>query len=135
MNTYPKMNEEIKRLLVLDTENPLDIYAAARIEELEKQVSGLSSIIDSQKETNLALCGKVADLTAMANQLERLNRINVGIVDEYQKNIIPGFRERTEKVEANNKELIKALQDAINSPKGVVPDSCMGFYNPEGDYQ
>lgn len=37
VNTYPQMNKELKNLLRL-TEQPMAIYAAARIEELEGQL-------------------------------------------------------------------------------------------------
>lgn len=37
VNTYPQMNRDLKDLLRL-TEQPMAIYAAARIEELEGQL-------------------------------------------------------------------------------------------------
>lgn len=45
IQTYPEMNEKIKHLLGLDKDDPIDMYAAARIEELEAEVKRL-------KETN-----------------------------------------------------------------------------------
>lgn len=33
--------------------------------------------------------------------------------------------------EEMNQRLLQALHDAINLPKGVVPDSALEFYNPE----
>ena len=56
------------------------------------------------------------------------------IIDEYQKEIIPGFQERTEEAEAENKRLLVALHESIASPKGVVPDSAVEFYDPERFY-
>ena len=42
------------------------------------------------------------------------------IIDEYKKEIIPGFQERTEEAEAENQRLLVALHESIASPKGVV---------------
>jgi len=41
MKTYPEMNDKIIDLLRRDTGNPLMLYAAQRIEELEADVRGL----------------------------------------------------------------------------------------------
>ena len=57
------------------------------------------------------------------------------IIDEYQNEIIPGFRERTEETEAENQRLLVALHESIVSPKGVVPDSAVEFYDPERFYE
>lgn len=32
-------------------------------------------------------------------------------------------------------QLLQALHDAINSPKGVVPDSALEFYDPKKYYE
>lgn len=88
LKIYPTMNEEIKKLLILDFENPLDLYAAARIEELERQVTELTAnqIADEKRLYNAAakagvsislgcdipdaLADKVAELTARNEEIE-----------------------------------------------------------------
>ena len=37
VKTYPEMNGRIKEILKVDKANPVDAYALARIEELEKE--------------------------------------------------------------------------------------------------
>ncbi len=41
METYPEMNEQIKDILTWDHDNPVNLYAAKRIEELEEQNAAL----------------------------------------------------------------------------------------------
>ena len=45
--TYPKMNKEIKVLLGSNKYNPINLYALARIEELETVLKTARSAIDS----------------------------------------------------------------------------------------
>lgn len=49
IQTYPEMNEQIKKLLRLDPNNSVDLYAAARIEELEAEIARLRAEIDRLK--------------------------------------------------------------------------------------
>jgi len=44
MNTYPEMNEEIISLLRMTPDNPVCMYAAMRIEELEAELAALEVI-------------------------------------------------------------------------------------------
>lgn len=46
INTYPEMNREIKKLLRLGGSNS-GLYAAQRIEELEREVERLEAYIES----------------------------------------------------------------------------------------
>ena len=48
VNTYPEMNAIIKKLL-RDSEDNMLLYAAARIEELEQNLSNLISVEDAAK--------------------------------------------------------------------------------------
>lgn len=48
MNTYPEMNAKIVSLLRIDDKNPVDLYAAQRIEELELELEQM------RKETELS---------------------------------------------------------------------------------
>jgi len=50
INTYPEMNEQIKKLLRIDPNNSVDLYAAARIEELEAEIDRLKHGWISVKE-------------------------------------------------------------------------------------
>lgn len=47
--TYPAMNEEIKKLLRLGgaEEDPVGVYAAVRIEELESRLSKMEAEVDA----------------------------------------------------------------------------------------
>ena len=45
MKTYPEMNIRIIQLLRIDDENPVSLYAAQRIEELESSIKTAAKII------------------------------------------------------------------------------------------
>lgn len=42
-----------------------------------------------------------------------------------------GDVQKVSAIQIKIKELLVALHDSINSPKGVVPDSAVKFYQPE----
>ena len=50
IHTYPEMNREIIGLLRLNPENPVDLYAAQRIEELESERLEYRDICAQQAE-------------------------------------------------------------------------------------
>lgn len=41
VTTYPEMNKKIVGILELDKDNPISLYAAQRIRELEKELEEL----------------------------------------------------------------------------------------------
>ena len=50
IETYPKMNETIKKLLRMDKDNNMDAYILARIEELEKENRAMKHYIKNGLE-------------------------------------------------------------------------------------
>lgn len=74
------------------------------VEELSRQIG----LFDKQ----------IADLTTTADRAERVNALNSKIIDEYQNVLIPGFRERAERVEAQAKLLYDMALPLYNDLHG-----------------
>lgn len=49
MKTYPEMNRKILEILRLNNENPVALYAAARIEELEGQNQAMRQVLEANR--------------------------------------------------------------------------------------
>lgn len=86
INTYPKMNETIKNLLILQNDN-YTLYAAKRIEELEAENNTLSKTAKKIEKETARDCLKILHGIGGCDATEEWSKGWDAAIDEAYKEI------------------------------------------------
>lgn len=97
-----------------------------QVEKLIKRNSNRVTKIDELAKERAELRQQITELTTRAENAERLNNVNAGLVDQYQRELIPGFRQRAEDAEVERDKL-KNCQNCGNY--GADTKICFGCEN------
>lgn len=99
--------------------------------KLTKQVAELTSVIDSQKETNLALCNKVAELTAELNQIKEAYDDTLQDI-KWTHEDVEQLTTRAEQAEAREKVLRDKIAGVLEGWNGGLADEISKALAGEG---